>query len=227
MEQSVSELGSLMREALRRTVRRYSPFYLAQGLLMIVLGVVALVYPLITSVALVVTLGWLLILHGLLQAIGVIGAKDVPYFWLQLLSAVLAGVVGLLLLSQPVEGVLVLSLLLIVFLTSSGMARVVFALTIRPLPSWGWLLLSGIAGILLGFVLWSMLPDVAGWLIGVLLGTYFIVEGAALAAFALALRRSPVTIGVEMSAPGRPDASPSAATGIDQSIRRHSVRCQR
>ena len=206
MEQSVSELGRLMREALRGTVRRYSPFYLAQGLLMIVLGVVALVYPLITSIALVVTLGWLLILHGLLQAIGVIGAKDVPYFWLQLLSAVLAGVVGLLLLSQPVEGVLVLSLLLIVFLTSSGMARVVFALTIRPLPSWGWLLLSGIAGILLGFVLWSVLPDVAGWLIGVLLGTYFIVEGAALAAFALALRSSPVTIGVEMSAPGRPDA---------------------
>jgi uncharacterized membrane protein HdeD (DUF308 family) len=135
MEQSVSELGRQMREKLRETVRRYSPFYLAQGVLMIVLGLVALVYPLVTSIALVVTLGWLLIVHGLLQAVGVIGAKDVPYFWLQLLSAVLAGVVGLLLLSQPVEGVLVLSLLLIVFLTSSGMARVVFALTIRPLPS--------------------------------------------------------------------------------------------
>jgi uncharacterized membrane protein HdeD (DUF308 family) len=146
---------------------------------MIVLGLVALVYPLITSVALVVTLGWLLILHGLLQAIGVIGAKDVPYFWLQLLSAVLAGVVGLLLLSQPVEGVLVLSLLLIVFLIAGGMARVVFALTTRPLPSWGWLLISGIAGILMGFVLWSLLPDVADWLVGVLLGTYFIIEGAA------------------------------------------------
>jgi uncharacterized membrane protein HdeD (DUF308 family) len=191
MEQSVSELGRQMREALRETVRRYSPFYLAQGVLMIVLGLVALVYPLVTSIALVVTLGWLLIVHGLLQAVGVIGAKDVPYFWLQLLSAVLAGVVGLLLLSQPVEGVLVLSLLLIVFLTSSGMARVVFALTIRPLPSWGWLLLSGIAGILMGFVLWSMLPGVADWLVGVLLGTHFIVEGAALAAFAFALHRSP------------------------------------
>jgi uncharacterized membrane protein HdeD (DUF308 family) len=126
MQQNVSDLGRQMREALRLTVRRYSPFYLAQGILMIVLGLVALVYPLITSVALVVTLGWMLILHGVLQAIGVIGAKDVPYFWLQLLSAVLAGVVGLLLLSQPVEGVLVLSLLLIVFLTAGGMARVVF-----------------------------------------------------------------------------------------------------
>jgi uncharacterized membrane protein HdeD (DUF308 family) len=191
MEQSVSELGRQMREALRGAVRRYSPFYLAQGVLMIVLGIIALIYPLITSAALVVTLGWLLMLYGLLEAIGVIGAKDVPYFWLQLLSAALAGVVGLLLLSQPVEGVLVLSLLLIVFLASSGMARVVFALTIRPLPSWGWLLLSGIAGILLAFVLWSMLPAVADWLIGVLLGTHFIAEGAALAVFALALRRSP------------------------------------
>lgn len=191
MEQSVSELGRQMREALRGAVRRYSPFYLVQGVLMIVLGIIALIYPLITSAALVVTLGWLLMLYGLLEAIGVIGAKDVPYFWLLLLSAALAGVVGLLLLSQPVEGVLVLSLLLIVFLASSGMARVVFALTIRPLPSWGWLLLSGIVGILLAFVLWSMLPTVADWLIGVLLATHFIAEGAALAAFALALRRSP------------------------------------
>jgi uncharacterized membrane protein HdeD (DUF308 family) len=190
MEQSVSELGRQLRDALRGTVRRYSPFYLAQGVLMVVLGVVALAYPLITTVALVETLGWLLILHGLLQAVGVIGAKDVPYFWLELVSAVLAGVVGLLLLSQPVEGVLVLSLLLIVFLASSGMARVVFALTIRPLPQWGWLLLSGIMGILLAFVLWSMLPEVAGWLVGVLLGVHFIAEGAALAAFSLALRRS-------------------------------------
>ena len=179
-----------MREALRETVRRYSPFYLAQGVLMIALGVVAFIYPLITSTALVVTLGWVLILYGLLEAIGVIGAKDVPYFWLQLLSAVLAGVVGLLLLSQPLEGVLVLSLLLIVFLASSGMARVVFALTIRPLSSWGWLLLSGVGGILLAFVLWSMLPDVANWLIGILLGIHFVIEGAALAAFALAVRAS-------------------------------------
>lgn len=120
MEPSVSELGRQMREALRQTVRRYSPFYLTQGVRMIVLGLGALVYPLITSIALVAVLGWLLILHGCLQAIGVIGARDVPYFWLQLLSAVLAGVVGLLLLSQPVEGVLVLSLLLIVFLTSGA-----------------------------------------------------------------------------------------------------------
>ena len=189
MEQTLSELSHQMREALRRTVRRYSVFYLVQGILMIVLGAIALIFPLVAAIGLVVTLGWLLILHGLLQIIGVIGAREVPYFWLQLVSAVLAGVVGILLLSRPIEGALVLSLLLIVFLAASGMARVVFALTIRPLPSWGWLLLSGIVGILLAFVLWSILPDVADWLLGIVLGIQFIAEGAALVAFALALRR--------------------------------------
>jgi uncharacterized membrane protein HdeD (DUF308 family) len=79
MEQSVSELGRQMREALRRAVRRYSPFYLVQGVLMIVLGIIALIYPLITSAALVLTLGWLLMLYGLLESIGVIGAKDVVH----------------------------------------------------------------------------------------------------------------------------------------------------
>jgi uncharacterized membrane protein HdeD (DUF308 family) len=37
--------------------------------------------------------------------------------------------------------------------------------------------------------LWSILPDVADWLLGIVLGIQFIAEGAALIAFALALRR--------------------------------------
>jgi uncharacterized membrane protein HdeD (DUF308 family) len=189
MDYDLAELGRQMREAVRQTVRRYALFYLIQGGMMVALGAVVLVYPLFSATVIAVTLGWLLIFHGLLQAIGLIGAKDVPYFWLALVSAALAGIVGFLLLSQPVEGTIVLSLLLIVFLASSGMARIVFALTVRPLPSWGWVLGSGILAFLLALVLWSMLPGVAGWLIAVFLGLQLVVEGSALAAFAVALRR--------------------------------------
>ena len=93
--------AAAMREAMRETVKRYSLWYLLQGILMVVAGFLALVYPLIASVAIVYLLAWILIISGIVQGIGLIGARQVPHFWLQLISVVLSIVVGLLLLRQP------------------------------------------------------------------------------------------------------------------------------
>ena len=69
--------------AMRETVKRYSIWYLLQGVLMVVAGVLALIYPLLASVAMVYLLAWVLIISGVLQAIGLIGARDVPHYWLE------------------------------------------------------------------------------------------------------------------------------------------------
>lgn len=82
--------AAAMREAMRETVKRYSLWYLLQGVLMVLAGVLALIYPLLASVAMVYLLGWVLIVSGVLQAIGLIGARDVPHYWLALISVVLA-----------------------------------------------------------------------------------------------------------------------------------------
>jgi uncharacterized membrane protein HdeD (DUF308 family) len=60
-----------------------------------------------------------------------------------------------------------------------GISKLIFALTIRPFPNWGWVLASGIVGILRSFYLWAGLPITAIWLLGVLLGIQLICEGAA------------------------------------------------
>jgi uncharacterized membrane protein HdeD (DUF308 family) len=66
--------AAAMREAMRDTVKRYSLWYLLQGILMVVAGFLALVYPLIASVAIVYLLAWVLIISGIVQGIGLIGA---------------------------------------------------------------------------------------------------------------------------------------------------------
>jgi uncharacterized membrane protein HdeD (DUF308 family) len=63
---------------------------------MVIAGIVALLYPFVSSVALVLFLGWILIVSGIVQAISLIGAQNAPNFWLQLLSAVLSVIVGVL-----------------------------------------------------------------------------------------------------------------------------------
>jgi uncharacterized membrane protein HdeD (DUF308 family) len=66
---------------------------------------------------------------------------------------------------------------------------VIFALTIRPFPDWGWVLASGIVGIVLALWLWASIPVTAVWLLGVLLGIELICEGATLGHLAWQVRR--------------------------------------
>ena len=157
---------------------------------MIVAGILALVYPLVASVAMVFLLGWILIISGVLQGIGLIGARDVPHYWLSLISAVLAIVIGLLLLRQPDSGLLVMTVLLIVYFMVEGISKVIFALTIRPFPNWGWVLASGIVGIVLAVYLWANMPVNSEWVLGVLLGILLVSEGVALAYLAWKVRDS-------------------------------------
>ena len=78
MSISVDAAAEVFREAMRQAVKRHSLWYLIQGVLLVVAGLLAIIYPVISSVAVVVLLGWLLILSGVVQGLGLIGAGQVP-----------------------------------------------------------------------------------------------------------------------------------------------------
>lgn len=191
----VDAAAAALREAMRETVKRYSLWYLIQGVLLVVAGVLAIISPVIASVAIVFLLGWILIISGVLQGIGLIGASNVPHFWLQLISAVLAILIGVLLLRSPESGLLVMTMLLIVYFMVEGIAKVIFALTIRPFPNWGWVLASGLVGIVLSFILWANMPLTADWVLGLMLGVLLVTEGAALTYLAWNVHKAPAVSG--------------------------------
>jgi len=201
MAMSLDAAAEVFREAMRETVKRYALWYLVEGVLLVVAGVLAILFPVFSSTAVVVLLGWLLIVSGVLQGLSLVGARQVPHFWLQLISVILAIIVGLLFLRDPAQGMLTIGLLLIVFFMMEGISKVVFALTIRPFPNWGWVLASGLVGILLSLILWASLPVTAAWLIGLLLGINLISVGAAIAYLAWQVRNS-----------GSPPSAESATT---------------
>jgi uncharacterized membrane protein HdeD (DUF308 family) len=188
---SLDEAAEAFREAMRQAVKRYSIWYLIEGVLLVVAGILAMIYPAISSEAVVVLLGWLLICSGVVQGLSLIGAAQVPHFWLQLISVILAVLIGFLFLRDPAQALVTISLLLIVFFMIEGISKVVFALTIRPFPGWGWVLGSGLVGIFLAVILWASLPATAVWLIGLLLGIELISVGAAIAYLAWRVHSSP------------------------------------
>jgi len=190
MTMSLDAAAQVMREAMREKVKQHSLWYLVQGGVMILAGILALVYPVVSSFAAVFLLGCLLIVSGIVQGISLIDAREVPHFWLQLVSVVLSVIVGVLLIRHRGAGLLVLTLLLLVYFMVEGISKVIFSWTIRPFPNWGWVLASGIITILLAFYLWASLPITAVWLLGVLLGIQLICEGTALGYLAWTVRAS-------------------------------------
>ena len=104
MAMSLDAAAEAFREAMRETVKRHALWYLIEGMLLVVAGIVAIIYPVISSAAVVVLLGWLLIISGVLQGLSLIGARHVPHFWLQLISVILAVLIGLLFLRDPAQG---------------------------------------------------------------------------------------------------------------------------
>ncbi|MEQ8654844.1 MAG: HdeD family acid-resistance protein [Kiloniellales bacterium] len=186
---SVKEASLVMRDAMRDAVKRYSIWYLIQAALMIVAGVIALIYPLFSAAVLAVFLGWVLIVAGGLRGIGLIGASEVPNFWLQLVSVALALIVGLLLVMNPDAALATVTLMLIIYFLVEGISRVTFALSVRPLQNWGWVLLTGVLGILLSIFLLAN-PGMAIWLLGLFIGLQLIADGIAVGTMAWAARKS-------------------------------------
>jgi uncharacterized membrane protein HdeD (DUF308 family) len=190
MAVTVNEASAVLRAAVRDTIRRRSLLFLVQGAVMVAAGVLALILPALASTGLVVLLGWLLILSGVVQIVGLVGATQVPYFWPQLVAVALEMLVGYILVSRPEAGLLTITFLMLVLFLISGLTRVVFALMIRPMDDWLWMLAGGLVAIACALVLFANLPEAATWLLGLLLGIELIALGGAQAWLAWRVRNA-------------------------------------
>ena len=161
---------------------------LALAILMIILGVMAIATPVYATFAVQALLGWILIIGGIAQGVHAFMVKSWGGFLFELLSALLYLAVGALLLVNPVEGALALTIVLAAFLVVEGIFKIIMAWRVRGHPRWGWLLASGILSLILGALIWAEWPSAALWVIGLLVGVHLLFTGWALLMLALAAR---------------------------------------
>jgi uncharacterized membrane protein HdeD (DUF308 family) len=177
---SENAAAQLYQEAVQSNVRKSSMRYLVQAAAMILAGMLAIIFPVISSEALVLTVGWLLVLSGLVQAIGLISSHRGPFAGLQMISVALALLIGFLILRNPVQSLITLSLLIVVFFMIEGISKIVWSLTIRPLQGWIWVMASGVLGVVLAVILVLSIETAATWLVALLIGIQLISVGASL-----------------------------------------------
>jgi uncharacterized membrane protein HdeD (DUF308 family) len=162
-------------------------WYLALGILLILVGVYAIVSGEAATLASVIVLGVVLLIAGVVQIIGAFMARGAGHVILALLVGALDIVVGLMLLQHPGIGALTITLLLSALFVFGGIYRFVTALWLQ-FPQYGWVAFSGFLTFVLGILLWLQWPVSAFWFIGFVVGLNFIFAGIAWSALALRLK---------------------------------------
>jgi uncharacterized membrane protein HdeD (DUF308 family) len=164
--------------------------FLTEGIVLFVLGLLAIVVPPVATIAVEVLIGWLLLMSGIVGLIATLRMRSAPGFWWSLLSAVLGIVAGIVLLRWPLSGALSLTLILTVFLALEGMISILYALEHRRELSgrWAMMLSSGVIDLILAGIIFAGLPGTAAWAIGLLIGINLVFGGSALIAMALHAR---------------------------------------
>ena len=200
--------SSALPEAVNReTLTRLWGWPMGLGIAWIVLGILALAFVGLTTVASIVALGVLLMIGGIAELVHGFGAARWGGLLWHVMLGLLAGVVGLMLIYNPAAGAAGLTLVAAAYLLIEGLFRGIGAL-INRYPQWGWSLLGGAISVVLGALLWAGWPYTGLWAIGLFIGIDMIVSGLGLVGVSLGARRllafaEPVT--TEPTRPGPTD----------------------
>jgi uncharacterized membrane protein HdeD (DUF308 family) len=163
--------------------------FLAQGVILAALGLLAIGAPLLATIVVVKLAGWLFFIGGIVGLISFFTGRDVPGSVWSFITSALAILAGIYLLRQPLAGMLSLTLVLAAFFIAQGISQVFAALAHRrALKSWGWVLLSGIVDLILAGIILIGWPETSAWVLGLLVGINLLMSGVSLIMTSIAAR---------------------------------------
>jgi uncharacterized membrane protein HdeD (DUF308 family) len=194
MATNPGDVGDLQR-VFSQSVREHWKLFLIEGIVLVVLGLIAIIIPPLATIGITIFIGWLFLISGIAGLITTFGARGAPGFWWSLLSAVVAIAAGLVLLLWPLSGAVSLTFLLIAFFIIEGVLSIMYALEHKRELSgrWGWMLASGIIDLILAGLILAGLPGTAAWALGLLVGINMLFGGSALIGMALHARGETTT----------------------------------
>ena len=183
---------SINQTAVAKSLRDHWVLFVVEGIVLLVLGLLALLIPPLATLGITIFLGWLFLVGGAMGLIATFWGRGAPGFWWSLISALLGIAAGLVLVASPAGGAISLTLVLIAFFVVEGVASIMYALDHRQRLSgrWGWMLFSGLIDLGLAAMILAGLPGSAAWALGLLVGINMIFGGSALVAMGLHARNS-------------------------------------
>jgi uncharacterized membrane protein HdeD (DUF308 family) len=175
--------------AMRQSLKEHWRMFAIQGVLLAVLGTVALTVPVIASVTVAVFVGWLLFLAGVMRAFSLFGAAHAPGYWSSLLFSVLTAILGLVIALFPLPGAITLAMVLTAYFIVHGISSFALAFAIKSHTGrWVLVLAGGVIDLALAGLVIAGWPGSSVFILGVYVGINLLFTGFALVFAALGAR---------------------------------------
>ena len=167
---------AVFRETRQDDTRNWG-WFLALGILLVLVGIAAIVFPFASTLATKIVLGWVLLIAGIGQIVHAFYVKRWAGFFWNLIIGLLYLLVGIWLAFFPLAGIFSLTIILAALFIADGIMEIAMSFRMRPHEGWGWVLFSGIVAIAAGVLILISLPYSAIWALGLLAGIKLLVWG--------------------------------------------------
>jgi uncharacterized membrane protein HdeD (DUF308 family) len=173
----MSEVVEVVQEITTKDVKRFRGIIIFFGILNIILGIMAMGAPFVVGTMVTVIIGVVLIVSGISELIHIFSSSSWKRGIFDFVGGALAIIGGGLIISSPLLGMAMLSMLLIFYFIMDGIFRISISLKIKPVPGWGMMLAGGLASLILGIMIWRGWPLSGLVAIGVLVGIRIMFAG--------------------------------------------------
>ncbi len=172
------------------TPRAGSTASILWGVVLVVLGVLAVGSPLLAAVAVESAIAWLIVFAGGVHIVLAFRSHGAGSMIWRLLVGLAYVAFGGYLLFRPLLGVASLTLLLAALFVIEGVLDLILYSKMRALRGSSWVLIDGVITLLLGLMIYMQWPSSALWAIGLLVGISMMISGLSRVAMSLAIRRA-------------------------------------
>lgn len=184
------QAASDQKNELRQAISEKRGWFFALGVLLLVLGIIAIFHPLLMTIAAKTILGWLILIGGIGQIVHSFSCQRWGGFIFELLVGVAYVIVGGWLALFPLAGIIGLTALLALTFLVEGVLEIMLGMKHRPDEGWVLLTVSGAVALVAGLFLLYGLPRTATWAIGLLVGINLISSGWSFLGLALASQKT-------------------------------------
>jgi uncharacterized membrane protein HdeD (DUF308 family) len=180
---------SYIGEAFRNRVRQEAGRFIWLGVALLVIGVAALVFPVVSTLAATFFVGWVLVLSGAATLFGAFSLRGAGPFFGALVLGLLSVAAGVFIFARPQIGELAITLSLGALFMLQGAFELVLAFELRSARGWLWMLASAVASIVLAIAILAGWPGTSMIALGIVLGVNFISSGLGYLMLGGAVRR--------------------------------------
>ncbi len=169
-------------------IKKAGGWFIAIGVLFIILGILAIAEPLVAGLAIAFLVGWLLIVGGVVHFVAAFGGGGAWRVAVQVLIGIVYVVGGVYFLTNTLLGLGTLTLLLAGIILVEAVFEIVAYFRTRENGGSSWLLFNAIITLLVGGLIWFHWPSSSVWAIGTLVGVNLLMTGISRVMFGVAAR---------------------------------------